>query len=317
MAAVTPELEEPLDVRRLFTYAQGLAAGLRPAELRSKDYRQVIHGIYVHASVEPRPFERVEAALLVHRHDPRAYASHVSAARVYEVPLPERLSDEHVTVFHKQDRRRRRGVCPHLAPPSGLVITLYGIRVSAPAQVFLELASLLNLVELVVVGDALVRQSRVSAEALVEAARTYTGRGAVLARRAASYVRAGVDSPMESRLRMMIVLAGLPEPAVNFQICYPDGRVRYRLDLSYPELKLAVEYDGRQHADDTVQWEGDVERDYWFTEAGWVKVKVLAAGVFKRPEQTLLRIRAALLKRGGRVPRRLRNEWRPFFPTRA
>jgi very-short-patch-repair endonuclease len=317
MAALTSELEEPLDVRQLFTYAQGLAAGLRPAELRSKDYRPVIHGVYIHASVPRRPFERVEAALFVHRHDPRAYASHVSAARVYEVPLPERLSDEHVTVFHKQDRRRRRGVCPHLAPPSGLVITLYGIRVSAPAQVFLELASLLNLVELVVVGDALVKQGRVSPEALVEAARTFSGTGAVLARRAASYVRAGVDSPMESRLRMMIVLAGLAEPTVALRINYPDGRLRYRLDLSYPELKLAVEYDGRQHAEDTTQWEGDVERDYWFENNGWMKVKVLAAGVFKRPEHTLMRIRAALLKRGGRVPRRLRTEWQPFFPVRG
>jgi hypothetical protein len=97
---------------------------------------------------------------------------------------------------------------------------------------------------------------------------------------------------------MMIVLAGLPEPTVALRINYPDGTLRYRLDLSYPELKLAVEYDGRQHADDTTQWEGDVERDYWFENNGWMKVKVLAAGVFKRPERTLMRIRGGLAQAG-------------------
>ena len=192
---------------------------------------------------------------------------------------------------------------------------LHGIRVSAPAQVFLEMAALVNLVELVVIGDALVRQKRVSPEQLVAAAAAYRGRGAVLARRAAAFVRRDVDSPMETRLRMLIVLAGLPEPQVNFTIRHSDGRVRYRLDLSYPELTLAIEYDGRQHADDPLQWRGDTERDGWFDRAHWLKIKVLSTGIYREPEQTLLRVRAAIKERGGRVPRRLRDDWRPFFPV--
>ena len=41
------------------------------------------------------------------------------------------------------------------------------------------------------------------------------GRGCRLARRAASLAREGVDSPQETRLRLLLVLAGLPEPRVN------------------------------------------------------------------------------------------------------
>ena len=55
-----------------------------------------------------------------------------------------------------------------------------------------------------------------SAEGLRDAALAWHGRGAKLARRAARFVRDGVDSAMETRLRMLLVLAGLPAPEVNF-----------------------------------------------------------------------------------------------------
>jgi len=90
-----------------------------------------------------------------------------------------------------------------------------GVRVSAPAQMFVELAQLLPLVDLVVVGDALVRLRRVTAGGL----RAFCAASpSQAARRAATHVRAEVDSPMETRLRMLIVLAGLPEPHINYRV---------------------------------------------------------------------------------------------------
>jgi very-short-patch-repair endonuclease len=305
--------EPVLDLDRPFTHAQGLAAGLTSSELRGRGFRRILHGVYIRAAAPLRPFERVEAALVLHTDT--AYASHTSAARVYRLPVPERLSDEHVSVFRKADRRSPRGVCPHLAPTTAGVFNLHGIRLSAPVQVFLEMATLVNLVELVVIGDALVRQKRVSPEQLVAAAAAFTGRGAVLARRAASFVRRGVDSAMETRLRMLIVLAGLPEPQVNFKIYYSNGELRYRFDLSYPALLLAVEYDGRQHRDDLDQWDSDLDRDDWLDDHEWRMVKVFSRGIYKEPARTLERVRKAIVSRGGRVPRRLRDDWKPFFPV--
>ena len=53
-------------------------------------------------------------------------------------------------------------------------------------------------------------------EDLDQAAATWSGRGAKFAvEGAARYVRNGVDSVHETRLRMLLVLAGLPEPTVN------------------------------------------------------------------------------------------------------
>jgi hypothetical protein len=73
-------------------------------------------------------------------------------------------------------------------------------------------------------------------------------------------VRERVDSPMESRLRMLIVLAGLPEPRVNVTYGEEDGLVLRRYDLSWPEVRVIVEYDGRHHVERVEQWESDLER---------------------------------------------------------
>lgn len=303
-----------LDVTRPFTYAAGRKAGLTPGRLRGSGFRRIFYGVYI-ATEARRPFERIEAAMLVHDCD--AFASHSSAARIYDLPIPERLTDEHVTVFRRKDRHGLRGLQSHLALHIGATREMHGIRVSAPWLLFLELASILDLVELVVVGDAMVRARLTTTKELVAAAAQFEGRHAVLVRRAASLVRAEVDSPMETRLRLLLVLAGLPEPVVNFKVYYEDGRLRYRFDLSYPDLKLIVEYDGRQHRDDLDQWDRDNDRDDWFDDNDWRIVKVFSRGIYKEPEKTLDRVRNALASRGCRtLPRRYDQEWRRYFPGR-
>jgi very-short-patch-repair endonuclease len=49
---------------------------------------------------------------------------------------------------------------------------------------------------------------------------------------------------MESRVRMALVLGGLPVSAQHEVVV--DGRI-YRLDLAYPSAQLGVEYDGELH----------------------------------------------------------------------
>jgi very-short-patch-repair endonuclease len=300
-----------LELRRPFTSAQALAAGVSPSSLKGSRFRCIFRGVHIHASVPPHPLLRVAAALLIHPAD--AFASHTSAGRVYGVPLPV-LPDEHVSVFRQQDRRRRSGLRPHAVSPGTAVVVVRGLRVSAAAQMFVELGEILGLVDLVVVGDDLVRQKRLSPEELRAFCATSTHPGARRARQAGEYVRTGVDSPMESRLRMLIVLAGLPEPTVNFKVYDAVGRLLYRFDLSYPDLKILVEYDGRQHRDDLVQWDHDSDRNDWFVANGWRHVPVFSRGIYRDPAKTLRRVEAALRERGATLPRRLRDDWQAHFP---
>lgn len=68
---------------------------------------------------------------------------------------------------------------------------------------------------------------------------------------------------MESRLRMLIVLAGLPEPEVNREVLDAHGRLLHRFDLSHPHHKILVEYEARQHREDLDQWDHDTDRRDW------------------------------------------------------
>jgi very-short-patch-repair endonuclease len=300
-----------VDTTRPFRRADALAAGITRGELAGPAYRRLFTGVYVSVRVPPHPLQLVQAALLIH--PPSAFASPASAARVYGVPLPAGLAEEHVGVFAAADRRRRRGIRHHVVRPDTPVATMRGLRVSSPRQCFVELAEQLGLVDLVVVGDHFVRKGWVTPEELVEHA---AGAGGAPARRAAAYVRRDVDSPMETRLRMLIVLAGLPEPVVNHKVLHADGRVRYRFDLSWPEVRVAVEYDGRQHRDDLDQWEHDLVRDEWMDDATWKRVPVFSRGIYKRPDETLARVEKALRARGlPGLPARLGEDWRPHFPV--
>ena len=75
-----------LELRRPFTRADALAAGISPAMLRGSRFRRIFRGVYVDARVPAHPLLAVEAALVLH--PPGAFASHSSAAHAYGVPLP-------------------------------------------------------------------------------------------------------------------------------------------------------------------------------------------------------------------------------------
>lgn len=311
MSALPSEL--PLETTRPFTRADAVRAGIDPKILRTSRFRRIFRGVLISNDVPDSPLVRAEAALLIH--PPTAFASHTTAARIFGLPVPVDPR-EHVSVLSDRDRRRRPEICNHVTSSDHQVLVHRGLRISHPFRMFVELAGMLSLVDLVVVGDALVRVFRVPPRRLVEACEESTDWYAAAARTAARYVRDGVDSPMETRLRMLIVLAGLPQPTVNHKLFDDLGRVRRRLDLSYPELRLVIEYDGRQHIEREVNWESDLDRREELDEGEWRILVVTAKGIYREPERTLERIRRQLVARGARgVPRSFADDWRRFFPA--
>jgi hypothetical protein len=175
-----------------------------------------------------------------------------------------------------------------------------------------------TLVDLVIVGDWLVRKKKVSLEALRRHCEASTSRHGGAARLAAALVRERVDSPMESRLCMLIVLAGLPEPVVNMTIRDLRGEPVRRYDLCWPSVRLIVEYDGKHHVERMEQWEKDLQRREAIDDDGWRILVVTSAGVFDVPEQTVVRIHRHLRSRRlPGTPARPASTWRAHFPARA
>lgn len=299
------------DPQQPFLRADGLDHGLSAKVMRGPGYRQLFRGVLVAAATAPTPIQRVRGALALHVE--QAWASHASAARVKSVPIPT-IADEHVSVGHQKLRRHHRGVRCHVGDPEGVVVE-HDLRVSGDVQMFIELSGQLTLVDLVVVGDWLARRRGVDPARLVRACQESRHKDARKALAAARYVRRDVDSPMETRLRMLMVLAGLPEPEVNVAIRDEDGEVVRKYDLSYPVVKVAVEYNGKVHIEVIANWEDDLERRADMDEADWRLVVVISSGIYKDPLRTLRRVHRILLARGmPGVPLRLLDDWRPHFP---
>lgn len=304
-----------LDIRHPFTRADARAAGITVKELTSSRYQKVFYNLYVSADVVITPQIRAQAAL--HLADPDSYASYHTAAELWGLPVPHN-DQTHITVPERGDRLRRNGVKSHLGQEGARRTIRTGIPASTPEQTFIDLAAFgVNLVDLVVLGDPMLKAKLTTVPTLMNAIESWAGYGTRLALRAARLMREGVDSPMETRLRLLIVFAGMPEPTVNVIVRGEDGSWRMRFDLCYLDQRLIVEYDGRKHADSTEQWERDIYRREELDQMDYRLLIVTSRGVYSEPQRTLERVRDALRERGVKVPSPFKNEWRRHFPTTA
>lgn len=297
----------------LFRTRDAESVGVKERDLRHHRYVAVLRGVRVSAETEVDTWLRARAALLVA--GPNAVVSHHTAAVLWGAAVPS-TPTTHVMVATANERHRLEGTTFHVCTTLARGHHVRGVPVTSPEQTFIDLARVLPLVDAVVVGDCLVRLGHITVEGLREACRRTSLKGAAAARRAAEYVRAGAESPMETRVRMLLVLAGLPEPLLQFELRDDDGVTTYRLDLAYPEIQLALEYDGRQHAENDAQWSHDVVRREYLDAQGWRLIVLRATDIYTHPAAALRRIVEALESRGVRVER-LDPRWQRHFQGHA
>ena len=304
--------DKQLDTTRPFLRSDAKSLGLSPRDFRGSRFRRLFKGVRVDGDTPVTPLILGEGALLLHPKG--AFISHRTAAAIHGVHVPADTPEVDVSVVNKADRRFTTGIRPHLARDADEVTSIKGVRVSSACRTFAELARVLSPVDLVVVGDRLVKLGRCTTAQLISYCETWDGYFRRKAIYCASLVRAGVDSRMETRLRMLIVLAGLPEPTVNFKLRRADGSVRRRFDLSYPSVRLVIEYDGRQHAEDPEQWQMDIERREELDDEQWRLLIVTRKGIYDNPLNTLVRVRDKLIALGyPKVPRHFADGWRQHF----
>jgi AbiEi antitoxin C-terminal domain len=298
-----------------FSRAEARAAGLTAEMLLSRRFHKICWDTYVAREVPITPLLRAKAVIRLVPSG--SYISHHTAAELWGAAPPVDGAT-HVTLPSACGRLVRQGVRSHYRRHPAQTTRRKGVPVSTPEQTFLDLAAVgVGLVDLVVVADGLIKAGHTSPEQLSEAAAHWDGRGCRLARRAASLARHGVDSPQETRLRLLLVLAGLPEPRVNLIIRGRAGGWRRRYDLAYEDLRLIIEYDGRQHAEDTQQWLTDIFRREELDQIRWRLVIITSEGIYREPLRTLERVRDALLECGAKgIRRTFKPEWRLHFPTR-
>ncbi|MGH3753080.1 MAG: DUF559 domain-containing protein [Pseudonocardiaceae bacterium] len=119
------------------------------------------------------------------------------------------------------------------------------------------------------------------------------------------------DSPPESWLKLLVVEAGFPQPVDQFTVIDALGCVRYVLDLCWPELRIALEYDGYEAHE--YQQDRDAQRDLDLQRRGWITVRATAKDL-REPSTLLARLDEAFQTRGAADCRAAPREQRPRRP---
>ena len=182
----------------------------------------------------------------------------------------------------------------------GDVVRVRGMLATSLARTVGELCARLNLFDAVAIADEALHSNRLRLAELTSWADGHAGhRGMRNLRRVISLVDAAAESPMESRLRMVLVLGGLPRPTAQVTIRDRWGRALGRPDLYYAEQRLGIEYDGRTHRESLAE---DNRRQNRLLNAGVRLLRFTAADVLRNPETVVSQVRAEL-SAGGRTQR--------------
>ena len=294
-----PRLPESL-AGRPFPVADAAARELGRRRLRARDLESPFHGVRQPAGTPALAIHR--AAAFAARMSPAQMFSHETAAELLGLPIPARIRDGplHVTSVAPARAPRHPGVLGHTARVTPRFVFIGHLRVTSAVETWIALGAVLALDDLIVVGDALLRRqhpfaSEADIDVALAGARGRRGyRNLVAARRE---MRAGVDSPRETHVRLILTRASLPAPEVNQRHYSATGSYLGRGDLAYPEWKVLIEYDGIQHFVDESQGHIDVERLGRFADDGWGIVRINRSNV-DIPGYVLAKTIAALRRNG-------------------
>ena len=219
--------------------------------------------------------------------DDDAAISHYSAATLLDHPWTPtawsaETSDIHVTVARDDDHRHR----PHLRRHEALltesdVVLVNGIRCTTPARTVVDLAR-----------DRGMSHHRLLAVQLIDGARRFqrctrddlnrvlfAAAGLRNVRRAREWValgRDGVDSPQETRMRLLLWDAGFTDIEPDVRIYDDEGlTLLARGDLCDRSRLLWGEYDGYATHIKQPVFRSDRVGDRWLNGRGWDVVRVV------------------------------------------
>src|SRR5437660_12848370 len=128
---------------------------------------------------------------------------------------------------------------------AGDVVTVRGFPATTVCRTLADLCRRRSLTEGVVFVDMALIAGRVDLDALRTWVRERSGWNGIKAfKRAVLHADPGAESPMETRLRMLLVRGRLPRPQTQVSLTAADGTFLGRVDLFYLEPRLGIEYDG-------------------------------------------------------------------------
>jgi hypothetical protein len=248
-----------------------VAAGLTTwTVLQGPGFLRLFPDTYIKAPAD-RPPDLSLRSLAAYRYvEGRSVLSGYSAAEVLGASCGPRDAPAEVTVPHRGQRSPAGLIVNRGRLLSGEITQVNGLQVTSPLRTAYDLARRNGLVERVVAVDRLANVHRFSPDLLLDvSARNRGARGNGLVPCVIAHADRRSGSPMETRLRMLIVQAGLPRPEVQWVVQDERTRTAVWLDLAWPDLMIGIEYEGAGSHTDPDQVLRDVGRYTRLVDKGW------------------------------------------------
>jgi hypothetical protein len=295
-----PRPGRPDELRgRVFRGSAAVRSGLLTRhQLSSSAWRRLFPDVYACTSVEISHLVRTRAVtqILV----PAAVASGRTAGVLWGVDLATGGDPVECTVRPANRSGAVAGVRLTRRRLTPEEVTLRaGVPVTTPLRTALDLCRIRPLDDAVEILDRFFAARVVTLDEVRTAAALSAGRDCRHIRAVAALADGMAGSPQETRLRLLVHRSSLPDPVAQHTILDARGCFVARVDFAWPELRLALEYDGEWHAEPG-QFGRDRRRLNRLTSAGWTVLFVTAFDL-RHPERLLARIAEALGARSGAV----------------
>lgn len=316
----------PQHLGPVFRTEHAVQAGVHGRRLSQPDLARLLHGVYARAGAEParagrdahpnelwRIRQERRARALAPVLPPDVFFAGRTAAALWGLPIFGK--DERIEIASLEpDRRIRRPEVQfsRLVPAMVRVVEHDGVRLSDPATTWVMLGAKVSLEDMIVLGDAVIREERMpgtarivnaplaSLDDLRAAALVRKRRGGPRAREALPQLSTQSASPGETVLRLRLREWGFGEPVLDYDVWDGAGRLMGCSEIVYPEYRVAMEYEGDHHRVSHAQWQRDIEKYHDYQQHGWLVIRVTATLLHREPEKLRRKVLDALASRGWR-----------------
>jgi very-short-patch-repair endonuclease len=238
----------------VFRRAEAIDAGWTDQQLNSRAFRRVLQGIYTTADTPlTHELKCAAAALTLPR---GSVITGRSAALLRGVPMADFSTPVEVIVPAGEAMLRRAGLrCTTARIADHEHSPWRQVSVAGFPRIAFDLLKQRSITRAVAQCDALLHAGAVTLDEIVSFLVALPYRWARRARQRIPYLDGRAESLPESVLRVELVLGGL-HPVPQLEV-FDEERFVARVDLAFPEARVAVEYDGGWHADpEQIRWDG-------------------------------------------------------------
>jgi very-short-patch-repair endonuclease len=272
----------PLELtKKPFSLDEARSAGLTLSALKGKAWPRLGAELYCRQGLRADPWELLSAW----RRMLPSNAVFAGATAAWIHGLDFQATDPiEIVMPHDSGVRSRPGLSVrHRETRSSETVNIRGLKATALQRTLRDLCHQWPAAEALVAIDMALHLGLTDSDSLGCA------RGRRLRKLAA--MAAPAESPMETRLRWLLLEAGLLRPEVQTNLHNSDGRFVGRADLYYPAARLVIEYDGGNHRDRLVE---DNRRQNLMVNAGFRLLRFTAADIRNRPDVVAAQVRSLL-----------------------